>query len=524
MKSSRFTPHRPALWLTFLVVTGLACQLLAPAVTPTVAVATPTAPPATARPEATATRVIEPAPSAAPRPTLDPDLVGEPGLGDPYFPDMGNGGYDVRHYTLDLDVDMERNRLEAIATLEATATEPLGRFNLDFAGFDIGSLTVNGAAAGFERDGGELSVTPAQPLSAGDEFTAVVEYSGTPGEGLPPDVPEYSVGWTYYGDGVFVAGEPGGSSGWYPVNEHPLDKAAYTFRITVPAPFEAAANGVLVETIRDNGRTTYVWQMDEPMASYLATIGIAEFDERTVESAGGVPVRNYFGQGVPRDSVEAFDPLPDMIDYYASLFGPYPFDAYGVVVHDLSLGFALETQTLSVFGRSFVDEDVVAHELAHQWFGDSVSLAGWQHIWLNEGFAMYASTLWQEHAEGPAAAADTMTFMYGDMANTYSEVNGARNPVIVGDPGPERLFDWSIYARGALTLHALRARVGDEVFFKILQAYYQRFRDSNASTDDFIAVAEEASGEELGDFFEAWLFRVELPDIPEAGLYREDFE
>jgi aminopeptidase N len=493
----------------------LACQILAPV--PTEPVPTPIVTAATnnATPDAGPTSRPLPTETARPQPTLDPGRFGEPGLGDPYFPLMGNSGYDVQHYTLDLDVDMDLNRIDGITTIQATATDPLSRFNLDFAGMEILAVQVNEAAAELHRSGGELQIAPSQPLDAGQDFTIVVEYAGTPGENLPPGVPEYSVGWTYYDEGVFVAGEPGGSSGWFPVNEHPLDKAAYTFRITVPESYNVAANGLLQETVSEGDSTTYVWDMADPMASYLVTLAIGDFDVQTSVTQSGVQVRNYFAEGLPRSSVVAFDPLPEMIDYFETVFGPYPFDAYGVVVHDLSLGFALETQTLSVFGRDFVDEDVVAHELAHQWFGDSVSLAGWQHIWLNEGFAMYASTLWLEHVGGEAVAAEHMELMHEDMSRYYSASSGFSDPVLIGDPGPDNLFDWAVYARGALTLHALRLRIGDEVFFDILREYASRYRDSNASTDDFIGVAEEVSGQELDDLFQAWLFEAELPELSE---------
>jgi aminopeptidase N len=465
----------------------------------------------TAAPARTPAATLTAAPTAKVIQTARPEHAGAAGIGDPYFPRLGNGGYDVQHYTLDLDVDMERNSVAGTVTLEAAATQPLDRFNLDFAGFDIAEVLVDGQPAGYAREGGELLVTPPAPLAADEEFAVAVRYSGTPGEELPPDVPEYSVGWTHYGDGVFVAGEPSGALGWYPVNEHPLDKATYTFRITVPEPYEVAANGQLQTTERSNGDVTYVWEARDPTASYLVTLAIGDFDVQTTHSLSGVPIRNYFAVGAPQSAIEAFDRLPQMIDFFETTFGPYPFEAAGAVVHNPRLSFALETQTLMLFGSSFVDEDVVAHELAHQWFGNSVSLAGWKHIWLNEGFATYGSTLWLEHTEGEAAAAELMRLYYEEMAG------GGFRPVQIGDPGPDDLFDWAVYGRGALTLHALRLKVGDEAFFDSLRTYAARYRHGNAATEDFAGVAEEVSGQQLDEFFQAWLFETELPVIPEMS-------
>lgn len=456
---------------------------------------------------------LVPAATAAPVP-LNP-LPGAEGIGDPYFPQMGNGGYDAIHYTLDLSVDMEGNVLDGTAIIETLATQDLSRFNLDFQGLEIEQVLVDDVSAGHERNGAELVITPAEPVAQGQVFEITVAYHGTPGEGLAEDVSPFSEGWHHYGDGVLVAGEPSGAARWYPVNEHPLDKATYTFRITVDEPWIVAANGTLEEVVSGGDTLTYVWEMDDPMASYLTTVAIGDFVIERETATSGVVVRNYFAAGLPDYTKASFDRTAEMIDYYETIFGPYPFDAYGVVAHDLPLPFALETQTLTVFGNS-ADEIIVAHELAHQWFGNSVTPAAWQHVWLNEGFATYASILWNEYAYGKEHADQLIYGWYQGMAagQVPGEDAGA---FLIGDPTPDRLFDWRVYSRGAMTLHALRARVGDEAFFETLRVYAERFHDGNAVTDDFIAVAEEVSGQELDDLFHNWLFEAEVPGIPELG-------
>ena len=247
------------------------------------------------------------------------------------------------------------------------------------------------------------------------------------------------------------------------------------------------------------------------------TVAIGEFDVYETVSEDGVLVRNYIHVDADRTDISELDRTPEIIDFYSAIYGDYPFDAYGVVVHDKQLWFALETQTLTVFGDYWIEETVAAHELSHQWFGDCVSPARWQDIWLNEGFATYSQVLWEEYAYGETSAKGMLYSFYTNMATSSQSI-------LIGDPGPDTLFAREVYDRGALTLHALRLRVGDEPFFEIVRTYFARYKNGNATTDDFIGVAEEISGEELDEFFDAWLYQEKLPDIPEMNLYAEDFE
>jgi aminopeptidase N len=449
----------------------------------------------------------------------NPDHAGSVGIGDRYFPKMGNGGYDVLHYDLALTIDMEVEEISVVAKIEARATQPLSKFNLDFKEFNIRSLAVDGTGAAFEQEKNELTVIPSAELTQGSEFTVEIAYDGRPGGGQAYGGLDYLDGWSFYPGGVIVAGEPFGAETWFPSNNHPSDKATYAFHITAAEPYVVAANGVLKErTDRGDGMRTYEWVMDDPMASYLATVAVGNFDVLEGKSESGIPYRNYLDADI-RDGVEAnMDVLPEAADFFQTVFGPYPFDAAGVVVHQISIPFSLENQTLIVMGYTFADEIVVVHELAHMWFGDSVSVAQWKDIWLNEGFASYAETLWLEHSEGPSALRRDLTSRYGIVA--FMSQYGSRP---IGDPGPNNLFDLEVYDRGALTLHALRLKMGDEAFFRLLSGYFARYRDSNASTEDFIAMAEETGGQDLGDFFQAWLYETVLPDIPEMDLYYSDY-
>ncbi len=502
-------------------VLSLGCQLFTPG-TPTPAAPTEALPDSSATRTAapsglpTATRpplgTLAPTPqpppvsdiqSCRPEEDLDPD---EDGLGDPYFPGLGAGGLNVTDYDIQIDFDLEQNNFDAVALITAVATQDLDRFNLDFLGFDINDLTINDQPAEFARQASELTVTPEQTIPAGETFTVRVAYAGTPRNVQAQGM---SLGWNRYDNGFYVASEPSGASAWYPVNDHPCDKAAYTFRITVPEPYMVAANGTLVSQEDLGDRVTYTWEEKYPMASYLATVNVAEFEYQEQTNADGVLVRNYFDQAIAESVEPNFRKQPEMIEFFSDLYGPYPFDAYGVVVVEGNFGFALETQTLSLFssaGLSRLDRDnelVVAHELAHQWFGNSVTLNNWKDIWLNEGFATYSQWLWLEHTSGKAPFERQVSEWYDNLKNSPHPPPG--------DPSNRDLFNYSVYFRGALTLHALRLYLGDSTFFSLLRAYAGRYRYGNVETKDFIALAEEVSGLELDDFFDAWLYAKEIP-------------
>jgi aminopeptidase N len=437
-------------------------------------------------------------------------------MGDPLYPALGNTGYDTLHYDIALSADLGTNVLSGTVTIRARAAQDLTDFYLDFQDFGISSLTVDGAEAKYDRTGDEMKVTPASPLKNGQEFTVAVAYNGEPEPEVDTSAP-IPLGWVPYDTGVYVASEPAGAHAWYPVNDHPCDKAAYTIRITVAKPYVVAANGTLKSTTDNGDTTTYVWDAPYPMASYLTTVNIAEFQTQETQGPNGMTIRNYFPADIQNPG-KAFERTPDMIDLFNSLFGPYPFDVYGVVVADTDLNWALETQTMSLFGRGFAQgrgigyeiDETIAHELSHQWFGDSVSLKSWKDIWLNEGFATYAQMLWTEHSRSRSA-------MDNEVRSAYRSLARADLPPVADPPGDD-LFNAGVYYRGGLTLHALRLEVGDDTFFRILQTYYDRFRNGNANTKDFIDTANEVSGKDLTAFFDAWLYQTEMPPIPQMQL------
>ncbi|MDQ7024734.1 MAG: M1 family metallopeptidase [Anaerolineae bacterium] len=435
---------------------------------------------------------------------------GASGVGDPYFPELGNGGYDAQHYTLDIDVNMETNVIVSTVTMQARATQFLSSFNLDFAGFDILSVLVDGNPADFERNLRELVITPTAPI--GDEalFETQIIYTGVPGRNVDLARSPFAGGWTRYNLGVYVASEPDGASLWYPVNDHPSDKATYTIIITVAKPYSVAANGTLLGIADEGEQRTYTWQSRDPIASYLVTVNISYFERHDDTVVEGVPIRNYFPNVNYRRGQEVFSDQADMMMLFNDAFSAYPFEAYGSVVANTSLPFALETQTLSLYGNNILQGGTgasitIAHEMVHAWFGDSVSPATWRDIWLNEGFATYGSALWLEQYIGVDETERILNEWYDAMQN---------RPLIIGDPGAQNLFASPVYYKGAWTLHALRLRLGDDTFFNILHSYQGQYANSNAEIADFIAIAEEVSGQDLGTFFDAWLYQPNIPPRP----------
>lgn len=644
---------------------------------------------------------------------------GASGAGDPYFPLDGNGGYDVEHYHLDVTYDPDTDHLTGVTTIRAHATHDLSAFNLDLDGLTVGSITVNGADATWSRGRGELTVTPTDSLPEGELFTTVVEYAGVPRPGSELD----GSGFMHTDDGTVVAGEPHVAASWYPVNDHPSDKASYAFDITVPQGLEALANGELTSRRdTDDGWTTWAWRAQEPMASYLTTATIGEFEldhyradgiaywdaidpdlltplavPRTgkqyavsqqtadfeasykrlsrridVPKAGGslafsiaretepgwdfvfveartvgrrdwttlpdrmghttrrtryscpswlrlhpvlrryqtddgrgtcaprgttgrwsaasgasdgwerwrVNLDRFAGRtaqvsityasdgfiqerGVVVDDIVAPDGAsssfeddgatrdgwrslraprgsppnpnswivgtesdlppstgdiarsslarqPEIIAFLADTFGDYPFSSAGGIVDDVDMSFALENQTRPIYSKFFFSDQVsgdavVVHELAHQWYGDSLTVQRWRHIWLNEGFATYAEWLWSEE-EGRESTQELFDLWYHLIPADESFWD-----VRIGNPGPDELFSFAVYVRGAMTLHQLRLAVGEEDFFTILRQWAERYAGGHVTTHRFVRLAEEISGEELSPLFRRWLFTHRKP-------------
>jgi aminopeptidase N len=434
--------------------------------------------------------------------------IGVDTAGDAYLPQSGNGGYRTVSISLSLRYRIARNRLDGTAELLLRASQRLARFSLDLVGLSASVVRVDGRRADIRQVHGKLRITPQRPIEPGSEFLVVVEYGGAP---KPRRTRSWgAIGWEELDDGVLVASQPSGAPTWFPCNDHPFDKASYRIRFETDAAYTVVANGELEDHRVISGQGVWVYDQREPTASYLVMLQVGRYAKRTL-AFDGAQGAVYFPKSLERRVNADFGPLPRMLEVFTGAFGPYPFERYTVVVTPDELEIPLEAQGLAVFGANHIDgnggeERLIAHELAHQWFGNSVGLARWQDIWLNEGFCCYAEWLWSD-ASG-AAPADQLARQH------HARLARLPEDLLIGDPGPTSMFDDRLYKRGALTLHGLRLLLGDEDFFGVLREWTTTHRHATATTADFIDLVATRTGHQVGTFFEAWLYRPELPPLP----------
>jgi aminopeptidase N len=454
------------------------------------------------------------APAAAPvaraAVTTAPEAIPQPGaagIGDPFFGEAGNGGYDVERYDLSFSLDDPEGPITAVAELRATSTQALSSFHLDLHGLEVREVTVDGEIARFERDGDELVISPAAAIPDRTPFAVRVSYDGVPegvaDETLPIPV---DIGWMTHDGEAYVFSQPNGAKSFFPCNDHPRDKALFTLRVDVPEPLEVVSNGALAERIDSGGRRTYVWKPRDPMATYLVTLAIGEFDEEVLQGPGGLPITNYFTRKSTERQRRDFAQTPEIVAFLSESFGPYPFESCGNILSNLRLPAALETQTIPVYGQGANDDSIICHELAHQWFGDSVSVVAWDDIWLNEGFAEYAAWMYRESREGAEAFERHLRLNYG-LAKAFE----APPP---GHVDPDTMFGAAVYVRGPLALHALRAVIGTERFLDLIRSWVANHANGNASLEQFLEHLERSTTPEAVAAIEPWLFDEEMPSVP----------
>ena len=428
---------------------------------------------------------------------------GAAGIGDPYYPRYGNGGYNVTSYDLAIDYAPTTGRITGTAVIKAKATQDLTRFNLDLL-LTATTVTVNGAPTTFTKpDPHELVIKPAAVLKSGSEMVVKVTYTGVPSAisngGINP--------WIGSGSEIVALGEPEIAAWWFPSNDHPRDKATFNFAFTVPKGLEAIGPGDLVGKTSGATKDTWKWSTGKPMATYLAFMAVGQYEVLT-GTAKGRPYTTAITTRRGADVSQARADLlrtPEVINWASAHFGPYPFTSVGGVIPKVPFGYALETQNRPVYTSGFwgggSNMYVVVHENAHQWFGDSVSVRNWKDIWLNEGFASYAEWLWSEtHGEGTTD--QILSQIYADLPARDTDFWG----VPIANPGAGNEFNAAVYTRGAMTLAALRNVIGDSAMATLLRQWATTKRYGNASTSEFTALAERLSGKDLDAFFRNWLF------------------
>ena len=443
-------------------------------------------------------------PTPVPSPTLTL-LSGSPSIGDPYTPDLGNTGYDVQHYHLQLAVDPTAATVAGSASVEAVTTMPnLGQISLDFIGYEISAVTVDGASASFRREEGKLWVEFPQPVLVEDTpFVVAVAYDGTP---LQEDSPyiHYAdyLGLIFPGGNTFYTlSEPDGARYWFPNNDHPQDRATYRIELTVPRGLAAVSNGQLVDsmltTMPDGSdASTFVWEHEYPMASYLALAAGGHYLRVEEESPGGIPLVFYYFPELEEEYLDAVDITGEAIDWMSELIGPYPFESYGQASY-YALGISMEMQTMTLISFQMLDERTVVHEMAHSWFGNWVALDSWGDTWRKEGIATYMEVLWL--ARNNPAEIERL------IAEIEEEVAERGNDYPLDQPPRERILSFDSYNRGALMIHALHKELGDEAFFEGLRQYVARNGGQSTGQEAFETAMEEAAGRDLDAFWEQWL-------------------
>ncbi|MGW2635681.1 M1 family metallopeptidase [Streptomyces sp. NPDC001348] len=439
---------------------------------------------------------------------------GAPGIGDPLLPLAGNGGYDVRRYDLAFDWRAPRTPFDAGATISATATQALSRFDLDFAGNTLHTVTVDGLPATAVRDGDELVVTPSKPILRGAAFTVRVSYTADPTRQRHRDDAIADYGWVPTPDGTVLCPQPDGARMIFPADDHPSLRAPVTFRITTPPGVSAVAGGRLVERVRrPDGRTRWTYDSEQPVAAQLVQLAIGRFTVVDGTGPRGLPLRDVVPDGLV-DGTEAYRSLvPGHLAWLERRLGPYPFSRYGVLVGDTDLPVALETQSLSVLpstdllGDRVHAERNLVHELTHHWTGDSVAVRRWSDLWLSEGHAQFYERLYSD-SHGGDSMEDAMRAAY-ERHDQWRHDDGAP-----AEPTWPTLFRQIRYDGSALVLYALREEVGEDTFDRIERTWVTRYRGRAAGTGDFVALASEVAGRDLTPFLRPWLYGKHTPPMP----------
>jgi aminopeptidase N len=466
---------------------------------------------------------------------------GSRSLGDSLLPALGNGGYDVQHYDLTIGYDPVANTMSSTARITARATQDLSEFSLDLRGLTVTAVTVGSQPATWTREADKLIVTPAAGLDSGSTFETVVAYHGVPEQVLDPD--GTLEGWLRTPDGAFNVNEPMGAMSSFPNNNHPTDKATYDFAITVPTGKTALGNGELVsKTDNPDGTTTWKWHMGYPMATYLSTATVGDFDltqgaGATVLGASGAALELYnaidssYLPSTKAVNTTTLNREESIVDFMDDLYGPYPFDSIGAVVDRISgVGYVLEVQTKIHFPSSHVTNGVsvntLAHEIAHQWFGNTVSLNTWNDIWLNEGWATWSQWNWSNKYNGGITPAQQFLNNY----NSTTQPTRWNVPSAVVPSAADIFTTFPVYTRGAMTLEALRQVIGDDAFFALAKAWVDEHRYANAGTADFIALAKRIAKERAGfeasnlakldTLFQQWLFTPGKPTMTPTTFFQ----
>jgi aminopeptidase N len=429
-------------------------------------------------------------------------------VADPVYPNLGNPAIDVLHYQLALRWAPSTRTLSGTATLAIRATRDIDEIRLDFARpLRTDSVTVDGKAATATHRGNDLIVGAGQRLTRDARVVVAIRYHGRPRALVAPMVRKDigTVGINVRPDGsVFALQEPYGALTWYPVNDQPSDEALYDVALTVPRGWAGVSNGVLRGTSRSGDKVTFSWHAADPIASYLVALGIDRYQKHTATGPHGIPVSYWIR---PQDRARALPVLrktPRMLAWLEKRFGRYPFASAGVFAIREDTG--METQTMVTLGRD-VPAEALLHELAHQWFGDSVGPRTWRAIWLNEGFATYIQFLLYDIE----VLGQSQTRMLAGMRQLDGQLRRQHGPP--GHYKPDHFASSNVYFPPALMLHEIRKTIGDKKFFAMMRDWAQQHRNVEVDRAVFTSWLNRYTGRNLTPLVNRWL---DSPTTPTA--------
>ncbi|MET8138720.1 M1 family metallopeptidase [Sphaerisporangium sp. NPDC005288] len=439
--------------------------------------------------------------------------------GDPLFTYLGNGGYDVESYDIRYDYRPGTLKMDSSVRITATAKQALSGFSLDSAVEHVGSVSVQGEPAAFRVSGEKLLVTPRHALREGRRFRVEVSYRVDRGQNPPS--PSYPPGthiidhWINKPDGFALMGQPDRAHMFFPCDDRPSDKARVTFRITTPKDLQAVAIGTLRSRVTTGDRTTSTYAGRDLVPTHVVQAAVGHFTMTTARGPHGLPIRSYIATDRYKAAKPRVDDIPGQVAWMEKRLGRrFPYTAYGVlgVPGDYD-GVALESATLSTFsveGLTRPAPDIaptMIHELAHQYFGDAVSVRNWNDMWISEGHADYYQLLYSVD-KGYHRLDDILKqryeFEFGKRVESGppARLKTAADVLTGGNNG------------GLLMLAGLRQQVGDAVFTRIERAFFDRYRGTSATTRDYIDMANKISGRDLTAYIEGWLYSDKVPPMP----------
>ena len=440
-------------------------------------------------------------------------LSSDEGIGDATFPTLGNKGYKATHYALKLQYDPDSNLLQADVTMDALSSDALAKISLDFAGFKVDSVTLNGAAVQFDRSANKLRITPSTSIPAGTKFQTEIIYEGKPKQAATASLPlGLTAGWLSYAGGSAAVCEPDLAHTWFPCNDHPLNKATFDLEVTVPESYRPISNG-LGSTV--DGKT-YHFVESKPVMTSMMTLVVGRFTFKTQTGPNNLPITHYMPAELTSEVGAAQNIVPRFIKYFSEHLGPYPFESYGTITLPTAVGevapfmrsTAIETTSIPIFGPEAAgDEGTMVHELSHQWFGDDVSVTNWgDDIWWVEGFAQFTEWLAVEELRGK----EPYQKQVSAVAAQYATKGKWLKP---GHLTAAQMFTERSYAGGALLFAALRKKLGDEKFFAVLKQFVAQHAYGNASAHDWVEISSKVAGSDMKPFFDAWLYGDTEPAI-----------